>query len=187
VEKERGPQEQKEPNRNGMEERLNKTDTPNQQVPPYPARVYYAQPYRRDEATLRNNALVYTAFLGAATVALIELQTTTLDSPLRVGVFAFATAMPLLAGSILADLMKASYPINIDTHWEMGMIWVGMLASYIGIVCLFWHFSFFAAFVFFLVSIGAFLAYGTVASKLKEINSHEEVKESRDNTRRQPV
>ena len=49
---------------------------------------------------------------------------------------------------------------------------VGMLATYVGITCLFWHFNFVAALTFFGVSIVALLTYGHAESKLQEENKN---------------
>jgi hypothetical protein len=172
VDEAQSPQDLRRPNRNETEEVHNKTDTPDQQVLPPPSKALNTEPYSRNEGILGTNVFVYSALIGTAVIALIQLlQVTILDLPLRVGLFSFAVAIPLLAGSLMCDNMKADYPINIDTYLEFAMNWGGILASYVGIACLFWHFGFYVALTFFLFSIGAYIAWGHIGSKLEKMNS----------------
>ncbi len=115
---------------------------------------------------------MYTGFIGTAVVAFIQLlQITTLDLPLYMGLIAFAVAIPLLAGSLFCDNTKANYPTNIETWLERAMNVVGLLATYVGISCLFWHFSLVAAFIFFLVSIVALGITSCVEVRLRKENN----------------
>jgi hypothetical protein len=167
-----GPPELREPNRSGTEEAHNKTGTADDQGvdPRPPSKFFYKEPYRRDTESLRTQMWVYTGFIGTAVVAFIQLlQITILDLPLWVGLIAFAVAIPLLAGSLFCDNRKAHYPTNMETWWERAMNVVGMLATYVGITCLFWHFSFVAALIFFLASIVALFAASHVEVRLRKI------------------
>jgi hypothetical protein len=159
-----GSQYPDEPNRTAS--------APDQEAPPYPSgAVYHYEPYKRNDANLRENLLIYSALLGISTVAMTQiLPISPLDRALRVAVFAFAVTIPLLAGSIMIERIKMSEPINIDTRLEAVMNLAGILASVVGITSIVFHFGVFAGVVFLAISIFAVVAWSQVQGKLGDIN-----------------
>jgi hypothetical protein len=159
-----GSQDPDEPNRTAS--------APHQEVPRIPSGVmHHTEPYRRNDHRLRVDLLTYSGLLGISTVAMTQiLPISPLDRALRVAVFAFAVAIPMLAASIAVDSERAGAPINIDTHWEYVMKQAGMLASFIGVTSIFFHFGVFAGVVFLAISIFAVVAWSQVQGKLGDIN-----------------
>jgi hypothetical protein len=114
---------------------------------------------------------MYSGLLGISTVAMTQiLPITPLDRALRVAVFAFAVAIPLLAGSIMAEREKTRTPINIDTSLELVMNLASMLASVVGVTSIFFHFGVLVGVVFLAFSIFAVVGWGQIQLKLTSIN-----------------
>lgn len=164
-----GPQEP----RSNATEAVNKNGTSDEEVPPLPAYAGYStQPYKRNEEVLRQNALAYSALLGVSIIAVTQLlQTSSLDRPLRVSVFALAAAIPCLTALILCDLEKASHPINIDSHLECLILTpVGVLGSIMGLAGLLFHYGPNVGVAFVVASAIALYTYVRTGMRLRKEN-----------------
>lgn len=80
------------------------------------------------------------------------------DLPLTISVHAFAVSIPLLAVLIFMRtlVIESSYTYDVEPWWKTGMILGGVFTNLIGVVAIFWHFSWLAA---ILVTICGILAW----------------------------
>lgn len=124
----------------------------------------------------RRNPLVYSAFLGVAVLAVIQLlPLAELDWPLTFSVISFAISVPLLAGTvyIINTSRRADYEYEVETWGTFLMDLAGILLNLGGIMWLFWHLWWAAGVLFFLSSAVAFAIFIHYLNAFGEVNAAE--------------
>lgn len=103
--------------------------------------------------------LLYSGALGIAVFALVQfLQLPNLDVSLTIGLYCFAISIPFTAtGIVLLTQRSIDPPEFVTLVFNVGGI-VGLLASVLGMACLFWHFCPAVGIVFTIASISAYLS-----------------------------
>ena len=84
--------------------------------------------------------LIYAGLLGLATTAVFGLAGKTLDTPLRLAVYAFAAGIPLLAGCMLAAIGRARHsPPLPPSRFAVVAGAAAALLTVVGLGGFFWH------------------------------------------------
>jgi hypothetical protein len=162
----------------------------NERLRPERIRQEYKDEIRRPDSywykSNRDSNIVYLSALGGvALVATTQLlQASKLDLPLTISIYAFAFAIPLLAGEILIQRQMSLYKYAALTDVTF-LAQVGLFIATIGVASLFFHFSWFTGVLF---GVGSGLVYGSlskwlaVAKAINEENNHEDSQTSDQGT-----
>ena len=86
-------------------------------------------------------------FCSAVLVQLLQLQA--LSRPLWIALYSCAIALPLLASSLIAMQLHATFKAPVFTWAAFLQQHIGLLAAYICALALFWHFHWGAAAILF--------------------------------------
>jgi cation transport ATPase len=120
--------------------------------------------------------LAVAGLLGTSIVAVTQLlQVPELDAYLTISACAFAFAIPILA--IQLWLARWTSYQKHDVDWGSLTIWLGAIASVLGLASLFWHFSWLVGISF---AIGAGLSTGWLLKRFKITETLNEDEEEQD-------
>jgi hypothetical protein len=144
-----------------------------------PERVVEKRPDREGE---RRNQLTYSALLGVAVFAIIQLlPLAQLDAPLTISAISFAVSVPCLAGTvyIITTARRSDHEYDVETRWTFLMDLAGILLSFAGIAGLFWHLWWVAGVLFVVCSVAAFAVFVHHAKASEEVNSAKTVRHAK--------
>jgi hypothetical protein len=107
--------------------------------------------------------VVVGALLGVDMIAVIEmLGLSFLDTPLKISLYSFASAIQALATEMVNLVVMSRYKRELLTCYNTLAFLAGILASLFGIDMLFWHFSNKAGILFTILTVFGVINYFTI-------------------------
>ena len=130
--------------------------------------------------------LAPSGLLGLAVVTLVQLLQVEepLDVSLTVSVYCFAISIPILALRVMAKTRESQFEYLVKIWWVEGTLYVGLLASFVGFVAVFFHFSYIVGALFLCFGIAAVvvdLVYSNILVAINEQETSEAAGDTRGN------
>jgi len=125
---------------------------------------------RTPDQVLTIEKVVCTALVGIGVIAVIELLGTPLDSALTFSLYCFAISIPFLAAYSLI-LASATRHEQIVGKWYLNIVGiVGIVAAFVGVGAIFWHFNWAIGLLFVGSSLFAFMAWLAFDAAIRRSN-----------------
>jgi hypothetical protein len=123
----------------------------------------------------KEDKILFGAFTGICTVALIQiLGVTNRDAPINIALYCFAIAIPLLAVKLYAVAIESTYEITIITWYMQSISFAGIAGAIVGILCIFWHFSWLVGITFLICGVAGVVGLFKFYYELEKQNKNKD-------------